>query len=226
MKQLNHLFLLFMISSFLFRCSPVLSDLQSARHLEEGQIEVTPAGSWQGWSKERDQDQQYHVGVQAGLGVSKKLEARLRYELINYSVDFSDTDDPFFSPESETLNIHSLAMGMKYSLIEDRLSVYLPVGFGFGSDAGDVSQTLQAQPTLLFTHRFADFVEVTPSVKYLWLFDNDDFYGFNLGAGLSTDLDKWAIRPEFGYFNNSSVGGYFWHFSVGFSWRTGVLFDE
>jgi len=209
MKQLGKIvFLLTLVSS----CAPVLSDLQSARHLEKGQLEVTPSLSYMNWSS-NDEINQFHLGSQGGYGITDRLEVRLRYEYISAKLDF------FGDGTLERTSAHAIGFGTKYSIIRDRLSVYLPIGFGLGDDIV-TSDTWQMQPTLLFTHRFNQKIEITPSFKYVNTFSNtQDFIALNVGLGLSTNLDKWVIRPEYSYGEGTEIGGSFSTFSLGFSIR-------
>lgn len=47
--------------------------------------------------------------------------------------------------------------------------------------------------------------------------DSDVLIAFNLGAGLSRNMEKWVLRPEVGILLNPGEDGYFMHFSVGLS---------
>jgi len=41
--------------------------------------------------------------------------------------------------------------------------------------------------------------------------------GANLGLGLSSDPDRWVVRPEFGFLRDPGEEGTLWHWSVGFT---------
>ena len=62
-------------------------------------------------------------------------------------------------------------------------------------------------------------LELNASVKYILTFakGRDDLMAFNIGLGLSPDLERYAIRPEAGLLIDPGEGSYYWHFSVGFS---------
>ncbi|MCY3807999.1 MAG: hypothetical protein OXG58_00925 [Gemmatimonadetes bacterium] len=45
----------------------------------------------------------------------------------------------------------------------------------------------------------------------------DDFVGVNLGLGLSSDRDRWVIRPEVGFLKDPGEEGTLWQWSLGFS---------
>jgi hypothetical protein len=75
---------------------------------------------------------------------------------------------------------------------------------------------------LLGTLRASPAFELNPSVKAFYPFAVEDpelFLGFTLGAGISSDLDRWAIRPEIGAVINPGEGGTTWGWTLGFSFR-------
>ena len=189
---------------------PPFSDLQSAKLVGKGRIELTPGFSSVSVTAEGEsQHIQNNFGIQAGYGVSKFMDFRLRYERIQL-----DTG----GDESYGLNV--LGFGPKFSLVKDWVAIFLPVGFAFGSDV-EVSQTWQFQPTLLFTVPFNKNIELNTSAKGLIWFQsgNDSLVAFNLGFGLSSDLDKWAIRPEIGFLIDPGKKGHYMHLSIGFNYR-------
>jgi hypothetical protein len=156
-------------------------------------LELTPSYSATSWSAEGESEKvQDHVGLQLATGVSEKVDLRVRYEYID--VDGS--------------GVHVVGAGPKFGLVPDRVAFYVPVGTALGEDI-DGGDALQVQPTALFTMPVSDQLEVTASGKALLWFDqdNDNLLAFNLGAGLSSDLSKWAIRPEGGILINPGEDG-------------------
>jgi hypothetical protein len=64
-----------------FSCfAPVFSELQSARLAGPGNAEITPSYSRVEGESEHVQD---HFGIQAGVGIRKWLDFRIRYEYAN-----------------------------------------------------------------------------------------------------------------------------------------------
>lgn len=123
------------------------------------------------------------------------MEVRVTYERI--SVEIAD----------EGLNL--FGAGVKWALVPDQLAFYLPLGFVTGADI-ETSNTWTVVPTLLATYRTGPTFEITPSVKGIYPFAAEDpelFLGFHVGAGLSTDLDVWAFRPEVGIVVNPGDEG-------------------
>jgi hypothetical protein len=192
-------------------CAPVFSDLQSARLLDKGRVELTPSASYVGFSND-DDDASGHVqdgyGVQLGVGLHDAVELRARYEHIDGA--------------GEVPGVEVVGFGPKVRLLRDHLALYVPVGraFGGGEDA-DLSESWQVHPTLIGTAPVHRNVEVNASAKYLIPLSGDggdDTLAFNLGLGLG-QLDRWAIRPEAGILVNPGEGGHFYHFSLGVSLR-------
>ena len=188
-------------------CVAPFSDLQSARLLGKGNAEVTPSYSSVSLSDEgTTQKVQDHYGVQAGWGLSKFMDLRLRYEHISATLE-----------EEGTISANVFAFGPKFRLAKNWLAFYVPVGFAFGGDVEDGSQSWQVHPTLLATLPLGKFLEINPSAKIMIPFSSDSgdvLYAFNLGLALSSDVTKWALRPEVGICVGPG-GGSFTQFSVG-----------
>ena len=192
-------------------CAPVFSDLQSARLLDKGRVEVTPSASTVGFSNDDDEESghlQDNVGVQVAVGLHEAVELRARYEHVMLAEDGPSVD--------------VVGIGPKVRLVDDRLALYVPVGRGFGGgEDADLSDSWQVHPTVLFTVPAHRNVEVNASAKYLIPLSGDggdDTLAFNLGLGLG-QLDRWAVRPEAGVLVNPGEGGHFYHFSLGVSFR-------
>ena len=189
-------------------CVPTFSDLQSARLAGPGRVEITPSVSVVESSEEDGWEigeSQHHLGIQLATGLSDRIDVRFRYEYIGGSWTEED--------------VHVVAVGAKFGLIRDRAAFYLPVGTGIG-DGVESGDLVQFQPTLLYTYPFNSKFEITGSGKgIVWVDrDGDDLLAFNLGAGISKDLTKWAIRPEGGFLISPGEDRRAWHLSVGFTY--------
>lgn len=190
--------------SIIQACAPTFSEIQSARLAGPGRVELTPSYSSTFLSGDGGTEKaQDHFGVQFATGVSESVDLRVRYEYIKIEDD----------------GVHVLGLGPKFGLIEDRAAFYIPVGTAIdeGIQSGDL---FSFHPTLLYTWPVNPSFELTASGKaILWVDrDIDDYLGFNLGAGISSDLTRWAIRPEGGVLINPGEDGRFWHLSVGFTY--------
>ncbi len=77
----------------------------------------------------------------------------------------------------------------------------------------------RCSPRFLFTYPAEnDGFDITLGIQSNILSDDNEWeytMGFTLGAGISTDLSKWAIRPEVGYTFDPGESGHLWHFGLG-----------
>ena len=178
-------------------CAPVFSDLQSAKLVGKGNFEATPNFTTTSLTADGETDHiQNHFGFQLGYGLSNRIDLRVRYEYISI----------------EDVNANVFGIGPKVSLLKDRIAAYVPIGFAFGKDVDGIDE-FEVQPTLLFTLPVGEYVEINPSVKGII---GSEFYGaFNLGLGISTNLNKYVIRPEYGILFNPGESGRYGQFSVG-----------
>lgn len=188
--------------------APIFSDLQSAKLLDPGKVEVTPGFSSISFADEGESfHTQDNVGFQLGVGLARTVNLRFRYEYL-----WVDSDG-----ENETADYNILALGPKVGIVEDWFSVYVPVGL-----AVEDEHSIQTHPTVLFTIPFNQYIEFNTAAKYIWTFERDysDAFGFNIGAGLSTDLDQWVARPEFGMLFPAEKGstGYYYQFGIGLTY--------
>lgn len=196
------------VAALILSSSCATAELQSARLAGPGKFEITPGltvvtASANGES-ERTTTQ---FGVRVATGLTSGVDLRLRYEYI----DFADDAE-------EGFNIAEF--GPKFGVVVDRLAIHTPVGFAFGGQVTDRSESLVFRPTVLYTHPIIDQIELTTVGKgFIWLNDDagDNLLGADLGLGLSTDLERWVFRPEFGFLKNPGEDGTIWHWSVGFT---------
>ena len=184
-------------ATFLAGCAPVFSDLQSAKLVGRDQVEVTPGYTGVFSEGEHVQDE---FGLQFATGLADRVDLRVRYTHV------------------EGVNV--VGLGPKVSLLKDRIAVAVPVGFAFGSDVQS-SKTWQIHPTLLLTAPVDRHVELNVSGKVLVPFsDSDTTVAFNVGLGLG-NLERWAIRPEFGMLFDPGQSGHYTQFSIGFTYFGG-----
>lgn len=193
-------------------CVPFVADQQGARLVEPGQVEVTPSFSSVSFSAEGETEHiQNQFGLRFAYGASTNVEVRGIYERVTLDEDIGLDDS----------DINLLGAGVKIGLVPDQLALFLPVGVAFGGDL-ESGDTWTFVPTLLGTWRATPTVELNPSIKAIYPFAVEDpelFLGFHLGAGISTDLDRWAFRPEVGAVINPGDEGTTWGWTVGFSVR-------
>ena len=200
--------------AFVTGCVAPFSDLQSARLLGKGNIEVTPSYTSVSMSDEgTTQHVQNHYGAQIGFGLAEFMDFRLRFEHISATID------------TESVSANVLGFGPKFRLAKNWLAFYVPIGFAFGGDVENGGDSWQVHPTMLATLPISKFLEINPSAKVMIPFKSaagDVAYAFNLGLAISSDVTKWAIRPEIGICTSFS-GGSFMQFSIGVSLGSGLF---
>ena len=185
-------------------CAAPFSDLQSAKTVGKAKAEITPSFSAIYIDDTDTEHVQNHLGIQAAFGMSDSVDFRMRFERITLD---KDGDNLF----------NVLAFGPKIGIVEDTVALNLPVGFAL-SDSTDSSETWQFHPTLLFTLLSESNFELNTSAKALIPLKNDEIdtlVAFNIGMGISGDMEKWAIRPELGFLLNPGEDGHFMHLSIG-----------
>ena len=192
-------------------CVPVFSELQSARTVGQNRIEIAPSFSSVHYSEEGETDgAQNHMGMQVAYGITPNIDVRARYE---YLWTINDAFEE---------GVHIFGIGPKFGIVKDKIAFYAPIGRALGEDYKD---SWQLHPTLLLTLPvMRDKIDITLSPKYLLLFceDCDDLIAINLGLSFSTNLHKWAIRPEYGLLFDPGESGYYGHFSIGLSTTFGL----
>lgn len=193
-------------------CVPFLADHQSARLLPEGTLEITPSVSYVSFSSEGESEHlQTHFGARIAYGMAPRVELRGIFE----HVAIEDVGT------GEISGTNLVGFGPKFGLVPDRISLYAPLGFvtGGGAESGD-SWTFA--PTLIARALSTPNFELVPAVKAFVPLGGDGrdlLIGFHLGAGLSSDMNRWAIRPEIGFVRNPGEDGTAWGGSLGLSLR-------
>src|SRR5262249_53258859 len=162
------------------------SDFQGARLAGRGNVEVTGSYSSVHFSGSGESGElQREYTAQLATGVSDHVDWRFRYTRVG---------PPGGSGESGGVNV--LGFGPQWANTSQRFAMALPVGFAFGNDI-DIGDTFQIHPTMFVTLPYGRGLEVNSSGKIL-LPVRGGSVGFaaNVGLGLSSDLNRWAIRPE------------------------------
>ena len=187
------------VMGLLISSCTVMSNYQSAKTIGKGSIEGTASYTnysyTDEWMREDDDDAfKYNsIGIQGAYGITDKFDAGLRYELVL----------------SEDYNVSHFALSGKYNIIENLLSVYMPIGMYFGEDM-DVGETFHMRPTLLGNIDINDNIELTPSLGYALAFNSDynSYLQVGFGSGIKLgSVDALTFRPEIGLsFNGENSG--------------------
>ena len=207
-------FLVIVVIGSFFRCAPFSSDLQSARMVGKGRVEVTPEYSSIQFAEQERQLEKGEVqkstgtlkGLQVAYGLSEKIDFRVRAEHFEF----------------RNISTYVFSIGTKMSLVKDRVALYLPIWFVDFKPAA-------IQPTLLLTFPVVkNKIEFNPSVKNIISLGGYDpnstfLVGVNAGLGISTDLSKWALRPEYSMVYNVAEKCQYRSFSIGLSLNMSLL---
>jgi hypothetical protein len=110
-----------------------------------------------------------------------------------------------------------LELAPKISLSKGKVAFQLPLGVYFAE--GESSFIIS--PKLLFTYRSGKKFDLTfsPKAEILLESPSDELIEFSLGAGFSSNLDKWAIRPEIGIILNPGEDGSILTYGLGFTYN-------
>lgn len=220
MKQ-NYLFVAIpaLLGLSLYSCvsvSPVHGSFERAATLGKGNIELS--GNYTHYVATGDGESaasNNNYGARIGYGVTKNVDLKLRYEKLV----------PADEEERATYKINYFSVIPKVSIVEKKLSFLMPVSrYNYTEDeSGEISKDhiYSIAPQFIGTLTSAkNTADVSFSIKGDYAMyghdqGSDFFVGFNLGAGFSNNLDKWAIRPEVGYLLNPSGGGGWWSMGIG-----------
>lgn len=218
MRKILHLVVLFVLlftgaTSFAqFTNSP----FQRAAPLGKARLEIVPLFSHHLATYDGESDAiSNNYGAMLGIGLGKSFDVKFRYEHIAPSHNAFDSD--------ERLNAFSIIP--KLSIAQNSWAVQLPVTMYHYKETSpyeDVNRTYSIAPELLKTFIVStNNVDITAGIKGDFIFhengsvDPDVFAAANLGAGFSSNLNKWAIRPNVGYFFKPGEGGAIWNFGIG-----------
>ncbi len=166
----------------LVSCATTATEFQSAKVLSEDAMEITPSYSTTLFDHE--------VGVELGYGVSENVEVRGGAHTF-FASHGDGTDDSFINYESPA-NVF-IKSGIKYSILEDNISFYLPISF----DVFGVQETFSLQPSLLLSTELFSYLEVNLALKEMMYISTGPYiniHSANLGFGFPVG-DAVVIRP-------------------------------
>jgi hypothetical protein len=191
-------------------CAAPFADMQGARLAGKGKVEVTGSFSSVSFAEGGDSGEiQREYTAQLAAGTGERTDWRFRYTRIGPPGDGGEG------------GINVIGVGPKFALRPDRAAIALPFGFAFGEDL-NVGDTFQFHPTVFFTVPAARGVELNLSGKAMIAVTGGNLgLAANLGLGLSSDLQRWALRPEVGVLKYTESDGYARHLSLGLSYNLG-----
>jgi hypothetical protein len=147
-------------------------------------------------------------GVNFGVGVTNRVELRVRYGYLDVS--------------GEGTGASVISVGPKIGLWKDILAFYVPVEATFGKDV-ETSQTWNIQPGLIASIPVGKMLEITPSAKAFIQTQSgqDVLVAVNLGLGIFAMAEKsLIIRPDFGLLFDPGHSGSYLQFGLGISYRS------
>jgi hypothetical protein len=205
--------LLFLISLLLGGCfAPLNLSYDSAKTLDKGQIEIQ--GAYSKYYAPRDSLGltliNNNFGFSLGYGITDKYTLKLRYEFITPSSLFKEIfNDKNYS---DVFSMSYFEINNKFQLAKNNLAISLPLGvYKYNkSSLGAGFGLFSFDPRLYITlFRPTNVFDLTIIPKAHILFGSGGggvFPGLSVGMGFSSNLDRWAIRPEIGFDGFISFG--------------------
>ncbi|HJW15852.1 MAG TPA: hypothetical protein VJ499_01970, partial [Flavisolibacter sp.] len=186
------------IALFLFSCAtvaPVNTSYERAATLGKGGLELS--GSYTHYSFSGDGESaatNNNYGGKVGYGINDKMDIKVRYEQL-VPVDMG--------PGSK-IKVNYMSVIPKYSIKDKKIAFLLPLSrynFKDESEAGETFKDHSYSIAPQFIGTITDKknkADLSFSVKGDLVINsegsNDFLLGFSGGAGISSNLDKWAIR--------------------------------
>ena len=187
----------------------------------------------------RNEQQNFGLNVHTGLGKHVNLTLRLERANVTWEKGYtpapptprsgtgsgwggalislleSAADDPNYGRNPADYGYTYVEGGLKFGAPSGKVALHVPLGL---YNQGNGDGLLMLQPRLLLTHTFpGNKVDLTGSASAGFIVGvrSGALLGATVGMGFSSDLDRWAIRPEIGV---NAAGG---HAGIGFSYFFG-----
>lgn len=179
--------------------APVNSSFESAKTLGKGNAEL--AGNYSSYSVRGENYEgekesakiNNNFGFRIGYGVGEKVDLKFRYERL-IPIDKESKD--------EVSGVNYIAFTPKFAIYKNYIAGFTDVGmYSYRANDGSYSdKVFFVSPRMAFTYPSGKYFDLTFSPKLDYYFSEGTSFdwGVNLGCGLSSNLDKWAIRPEIG----------------------------
>ena len=208
MKPSLTILLFVFFSLFLFSCAfaPINTQYEKAGTLKKGNLEL--AGSFTGYSGSGLDGESGNInnnyGIRAGYGISDKFDLKFRYERLIPTNIFNSED----LGDGKIKGINYFSLVPKIALIPEKLSFLMPIShYSYKEEIDEKESNVNLNsitPQLIYTFTNAkNKTDLSFGLKGDCLFGGDVagssfILGTTIGAGFSSDLSKWAIRPEIG----------------------------
>jgi hypothetical protein len=203
--------LLVLISILMGGCfAPVNLTYDSAKTLNKGQIEIQ--GMYSSYNVTNDTLKtaliNRNYGGSIGYGITDKYTMKIRYEYIDPTITFQKIFGDISEDFTGMNSMSYFEVTNKLMFIKNNLTLSLPVGaYFYNSKVIDVKNggmgwfTFDPRLYVTFFRQTNIFdLSLVPKLHVLvGTFGAVVIPGISLGMGLSSNLDKWSIRPEIGY---------------------------
>lgn len=203
-------------------CLPFTSNnFESARMLPPKAMEVQGTGTlYFGQLDSQDDPSWAHrtnnYGLTAAYGISSRLRGRLRFDRIILEDRANIRNGPTL-PKGSRVNY--LELSLKYGRRQNRSNTYRAFSLPIGLFSYSNGSFWTVAPTVYATYYKNDQFEIGMNGKFHFLLQGPPYYpwfSFGIGCGFSSNLKRWAIRPEIGYdiYNVSAGLGFSYIFST------------
>lgn len=193
----------------LFSCvAPVNLNYDSARMLDAKEVEVTGAtGSYVVYFTDSTASSiQSNVGGSIRCGITPKYNIGITYENARGAYSF----------ESRLINLNGVIgydffeLNNKFALLKERIALSLPVGlYAFQAEEVLNKQIYFFNPRLHFNLPLKENkanLNINPKLQMLVADGFVAWPGLSIGGEFSSNLQRWAIRPEVGFDGFFSAG--------------------
>ena len=221
MKKINLLSAICLPTILFYSCvtvAPVHNNYENAAALGKNNIELSGNYShYIGTGEGQSEDLNDNYGFKVGYGIASNFDLKLRYERL-----IPATQEP-----DEKLKVNYFSVIPKFSW-NNKHAFLMPVSmYGLKNSrtggATITNKTYSIAPQFIETFRSQkNTSDLSLGIRSDILFNTDDesstdvLLGLNIGAGFSSDLSKWAIRPEVGYLFKPGESGSIWSMGVAF----------
>jgi hypothetical protein len=195
--------------------APINSSFESAKTLNKGQMECMRNYSSYSLKAEGENGDKVtekvnnNFGFKLGYGISNRMDLKFRYERML----------PVLQEDKDQLNgVNYFALTPRYGIVKNRIAGALDLGlYSYTMKEDNISdQSYFIGPKLAFTYPSSKYFDLTLTTKIdIFLSDGDELWGLNLGCGISSDLEKWSLRPEIGLMKDLSDFSYATWFTGG-----------
>ena len=244
MRSLLFLSLLAVLLTQTACLTPVGGAYDTARLVPEKRVKVQAHYTKLPGPLDRSEQANLGLNVHTGIGKRVNLTLRLERASVNWEAGYTpappapradphygagwggaliglfdaiapDGDDPNYGRNPRDYGYTYLEGGLKFGVPSNKVALHVPLGLYQRQGGGNL---LVLQPRLLLTHTFAgNKVDLTGSASagFVAGAQGGALFGATIGVGFSTDLDRWAIRPEVGV---NAAGP---HFGIGMEYYFG-----